>query len=86
MNKAAVTKAFKKLNGITKIECIDFREAYRGGANEEINGYHVSLTVFYAKTNFSVDLYTWDNTPKNYATLTEMAIEKLKQIANEKAR
>jgi len=86
MNKAVVTKAFKKLNSVMPVEYIEFRDGYRGGANEEINGYNVSLVVFYATGNFSVEIYEWDNTPKNYDTLTKMAIEKLKHIANEKSR
>ena len=86
MNKETVAKAFKKLNSISPVEYIEFREGYRGGANAEINGYHVSLLVFHSDGNFSVEIYAWDESSKNYDILTQMAIEGLKQIANEKTR
>ena len=90
MNEKAVTKALKELEIIApgRVKLIEFVGQMRSindVKNKSIVGYHVSLTVFYDDANFTVSIYEWDNTPKNYATLTEMAIEKLKQIANEKA-
>ena len=92
MNKEAVSKAFNALDKIAPgvVKIIEFKEQLRSANdlnNMSIIGYHVDLTVFYKDTNFTVSVYAWDDDlTQDYDTLTKMAIEKLKQIANEKAR
>lgn len=92
MNKAEVTKAFEAFEAIAPglVKTIDFNEEIRSAndlRNQSIIGYHLRLTVFYDDTNFSVYAHEWDDDiSQDYETLTKMAIEKLKQIANEKTR
>ena len=92
MIKAEATKAFEAFESIAPglVKSIDFNEAIRSAndlRNQSIIGYHLRLTVFYDDTNFSVYAYEWDDDiSQDYETLTKMAVEKLKQIANEKTR
>lgn len=88
MNRTTSEFVFDILNGILDIKTIQFNETTR---KELVDGsikfeYTVALTVFYDETNFTVNIYDFEDKKQSIEALVSMAIRKLKQIANEKDR
>ena len=86
MNKAKIKKIFYALRQVHPVNSVKVEECY--GLKERGEGYDVFLTVFYDDNynNFRVGFFSSEKGQRTYDTLTKMAIEQLKQIANEKAR
>lgn len=89
MKERIVRRAFSQLNSVLEINTISFEERL---SREEENGitvsisYTVALVVFHGETNFTVTVYDFEDEDQTYAQLIKKAVEKLKQIANEKTR